>query len=208
MLTKNLYTLVNFGIKKPKPDNYCTKHLMCAYDGNEHICLSLFSHSETTHARTLAQTRLFANRQNCNTTENDLLCVNKSNDLATLQHTHSTIHTHDDAHSGIRAFWLDAVYQFWLCVALSIGSNDTCSPISITFIINVYLFDCISNVRFKRFYLFLVYTVCMFIFHAIFCFECVFFLDFFLQFFFRYFFLFSLRLVFMSCFECGKVLLN
>lgn len=81
----------------------------------------------------------------------------------------------------IRAFaiWLDAVYQFWLCVALSIGSNDTCSPISITFIINVYLFDCISNVRFKRFYYFFwfgtIWNVCMFIFHGIFCFKCVYF---------------------------------
>lgn len=129
----------------------------------------------------------FANRQNCNTTENDLLAL--INQMI-QRHCNTRIPPYTPM-THIRAFaiWLDAVYQFWLCVALSIGSNDTCSPISITFIINVYLFDCISNVRFERFYYFFwfgtIWNVCMFIFHAIFCFKCVyFFLDFFLQFYF------------------------
>lgn len=97
--------------------------------------------------------------------ENDLFCVNKSCDCIATQ-TRAPNHTDCFNSHNDPLIWLDGfLAHFGISHTVHSILCDTCSSRSITFIINVYLFNCFSlNVCAVFFSLYYFFTVFIFFF--------------------------------------------
>lgn len=151
-----------FGIQTNRTACYCTHHLICALMAMSiFVCKLFFSHITTNEPKTYTQrhTHTFfsiASRQNCNSAENDLLAF--INQVISRAHCNTRIPNGLHTMTHIGAILVRCRLPILaMCFSISASSNDTCSQISITFIINVNLFDCFSYMY--------VYFVCIFLSH-------------------------------------------